>query len=723
MNQFHIISILTFISNIFIAFLFLTKVRNKNISNNLGWTCFASSIWAFGAIMFSATNSKPEAMYWIRFAHIGIILTPTFFFDFVCQITKNRNNVLIAFVYLCALINIGLTLFHPNFIQLQFVYNQFYFFKASLNTNPLYLLFYLSFYWVFILYSFYLLLRFFFNSTGILRNQLKYFIIGMVIAWLGPEGMFLLVLGVQIYPYSNILIGIYPVILAYAILKYRLMEVNVAITRGAIFGIVYTAVLGIPFAIASLYREELINIFNQRWWMIPLGLMAGLATTGPFVYMFIQSKALNRILAEEKHAHNLLLKASQGMTKVRDLKQLLGLIVHFIPKILKTANAQIFLFEESSNLFSLKASRFLKKANILNLESNAALIDYLQAEREPLVVEEIRSLVSTNEKFKKIENQMSGLKASVIIPCLIEEKLLGLLALGDKKSRRMFSQDDLNVLTTLANQAALAIQNAQFFEEVKETQEQLYQAEKMATIGTMADGLSHQINNRFNALSLIAGDTLDTIKLIDKTKTAPEINETFEQIQNALQKIEANVKTGGEIVRGLLKYSRLGEEGLEPTSLDDVINASLDMAQYKVKLSEIDIIKNYDLDLPKIKMNSTQIQEVFFNLIDNAFFAIKLRKEELKEEGFKGEINISAEQLNGKLKIEVSDNGMGVKKEDFEKLFTPFFTTKASSKKGTGLGLFVIQKIITDTHKGKITVVSNYKEGTTFTIELPTGNL
>ena len=95
------------------------------------------------------------------------------------------------------------------------------------------------------------------------------------------------------------------------------------------------------------------------------------------------------------------------------------------------------------------------------------------------------------------------------------------------------------------------------------------------------------------------------------------------------------------------------------------------------------------------------------------------RKKELKEEGYKPTIRISAEIHGNNLKIFVEDNGIGIKNEDSEKLFTPFFTTKLSSKKGTGLGLYVIQKLIEENHSGKVKYNSQYKKGTTVHITLP----
>ena len=130
-------------------------------------------------------------------------------------------------------------------------------------------------------------------------------------------------------------------------------------------------------------------------------------------------------------------------------------------------------------------------------------------------------------------------------------------------------------------------------------QEQISQAEKMATIGTMADGLSHQINNRFHALSLISGDVLDSISLADTAGYSIEQKELLGEIKYGLERIQDNVIQGGEVVKGMLKYTRKGDAGFVQVSLDEIIDATLDMVKYKIKLSEIDIVRDYPENAPK----------------------------------------------------------------------------------------------------------------------------
>ena len=319
----------------------------------------------------------------------------------------------------------------------------------------------------------------------------------------------------------------------------------------------------------------------------------------------------------------------------------------------------------------------------------------------------------------QLEIALKELDAAVVVPSFVEEHLIAFLVLGKKTSNRIYSEDDIAVFSILANQAALAIENAQFYDEMKTTHQQLLRAEKMATIGTMADGLSHQINNRLHALGFIAGDALDTIKLKKSTSLPSDIKELLIDMEHAFTRIQDNVEQGGEVVRGLLKYTRKGEEGFVAVDLNKLLDASVEMTQFKIKAGEMIIIRDLKGDLPKIKGNFTQLQEVFFNIIDNAYDAMMQRKQELKEPDFKPQLKISAAHQNGTLNISFQDNGVGIKGEDKDKLFTPFFTTKLSSKKGTGLGLYVIQKIIEENHGGKVAYESAFLQGTTAKISLP----
>ena len=172
--------------------------------------------------------------------------------------------------------------------------------------------------------------------------------------------------------------------------------------------------------------------------------------------------------------------------------------------------------------------------------------------------------------------------------------------------------------------------------------------------------------------------------------------------------------------KGLLKYTRKGDAGFTAVDGDAVFKAALEMVQFKIKMHELQIIRDYDLaTIPKIKGNFTQLQEVFFNLIDNGYDAMMQRKNEQKEADYHPTLIVRIFKKDNYALVIFEDNGMGVKGEDFRKLFTPFFTTKLSSKKGTGLGLYVIKKIVEDNHNGKVEMLSKYMQGTQMKLRLP----
>jgi len=488
---------------------------------------------------------------------------------------------------------------------------------------------------------------------------------------------------------------------------------------------VYSLVLGAPFAIVILWKNNLVSQFGVNWWSVPLVTSTILATAGPFLYIYIQKKTEDRLFQEQRRYQSTLRQASVGMGRIKDLRRLVNLIVHIVTRTVRLEYSIVYLFNKRNRIFELGACRSHKTElipdNVIKAES--PLVMSLRRDHNPIVYDEIKQKSEDFRKteLSKLEEQLKKMEAEVVIPSFVDENLLGILVLGKKVSRKPFSDSDLSVFSILANQAALAIENAIFYDDMRETHEQLFKAEKMATIGTMADGLSHQINNRLHALGFIAGDLLDTIKLKKDKAMSPEMKEVMIDVEYGLNRIQENVTQGGEIVQGLLKYTRKGKEGFAEVDLDELIDASIEMTQFKIKTGEMDIIREYDRKLPKIKGNFTQLQEVFFNMIDNAYDAMAQRKAEIKEEGYKPTIRISVQSGgNGKIDIHLKDNGIGVKDEDKDKLFTPFFTTKLSSKKGTGLGLYVIQKLIEENHGGKVVYRSKYMEGTSVQITLPT---
>lgn len=720
MNKlFSISGFLIFFTSSILAFLILKSGKSK-LHRIWGVFNITISIWGLGAFFIGRSVDPEKALFWWKFAHIGIILLPVLIFHTITLLCELRQKVILRLIYIETFVFILLDFINPDKIFLSGVRYVFSFYYGTLG--PAYDYFFVL--WLIIVFvAHFQLLLSYRKYSGIKKTQMGYLLFATFLGFVGGFSNFITAYRFNVFPYGNFGIPLYCLIVTYAILRYRIMNLSLIITRTIIFVTVYSLILCFPFIIATTLKGKLIGFFGaDKWWWAPMGMMTVLATVGPFIYIFIEKKAEERLLREQRQYQNTLRQASSGMIRVREIKRLLNLIVHVVTRTVKLEFAAIYLFDTDNNRYIMAAKRdsaHFPDGGVVDLDST--LIEKLHTHREPLVYEEVQLQAQDNPRdlmMKDLEQQLKEIRASVVIPSYVGNKMVGFIVLGKKKTGKIYSQDDLNVFSVLANQAALAIENAQFYEDIKETQEQLFQAEKMATIGTMADGLSHQINNRFQALSLISGDSLDILKTTDVASCSEDVKDALGQLKHAFERVQSNVKQGGEIVRGLLKYSRPGESGFEFIDFNRVIDGALEMAQYKVRLSELNIQRDLSPGLPKIRCNLTQLEEIFFNLVDNAYDAIKERQALNKDIKIQGEIKISAQVEDGHVRILFRDNGIGIKDKDKEKLFTPFFTTKATMKKGTGLGLYVIQKIVSF-HEGSITIDSTYNKGTTFEILLP----
>lgn len=677
------------------------------------------ALWGGGTFLAGISNNFQEAITSWRLTYLPCTFIAVVFYHLVCEFCDLHRPRMLKFAYGQAIIFLPFIYFSNLFAKdIIYVFGEIMYHKAT----PLFTIWLIT--WTVItIVAFYELKKFSDKATGIKKIHALYLFWGMLLGFTGGTTTVIPSYGIKVYPAWHFSICIYAHIMTYAMFRYRFMDLSIAITRTGIFVAVYSLVLGVPFALAFGWRQKLINLIGENWWLVPLGVMTILATAGPFIYLYIQRRAEERLLQEQRRYQATLREASYGMGRIKDLKRLLNLIVHIVTRTVGIEFSTVYINDPIAENYRLGASRsrtvrFSTKEIIVE---DSPIVEQLLDTKSPLVYEEIKQRTQDygDRQLARLESALKEIDAAVVVPSFVDDTLIAFIVLGQKITNRLYSEEDLVVFSILANQAALAIENAQFYEDVKKTHEQLFRAEKMATIGTMADGLSHQINNRLHALGFIAGDALDSIKLKKNSSLSPDLQELMIDLEHALARIQDNVEQGGEIVRGLLKYTRKGEEGFTSVDLDKLIDASIEMTQFKIKKGEMIILRDYPNNLPKIKGNFTQLQEVFFNMVDNAYDAMMQRKTEQKEAGYQPMLKIHAVHENNHLNIIIEDNGMGVKDEDKQKLFTPFFTTKLSSKKGTGLGLYVIQKIIEENHGGKVNYESTYMKGTTARVSLP----
>jgi signal transduction histidine kinase len=712
MNLFSIVSLSVCLLCTILGLFAFSQIKNRL---HLIWALFNLdiAIWSAGTFLAGIAGTESAARIDWKLSHIGVLFIPVLFYHTVHLFLASKNKTILFLLYLQAAIFSVLLIFTDFIIYpIKYLFGSIYYYVATPGYYVMFLI------WVsVVIIPFFKLYKSRNLLKGLKHQQWSYLFWGSLIGFLGGPTIVAPAFGLNIYPAWHFTICIYVLTATYAIFRYQLMDIRVAVTRLSIFVFVYSLVLGIPVWLGF-------KLLGKGLWLLPVTCMGIFSTLGPFIYLFIQKRAENRLLQEQRRYQATLRQASAGMGKIKDLKKLLGMIVYVLTHAIQIGHALIYIYDEGQKKYVLGASKRKSGNNrfIESVEKDSPLVQYFQENKNSVIYEEIKqkALDSKDPSLIQIEQIMVSLEGALGVPIFIDQSLTAIIIMGKKESGKVYTEDDLGVFSILANQTALAIENAVFYEQMKLTHEQLFQAEKMATIGTMADGLSHQINNRFHALGFIAGDALDTIHLNQNDLTPEKMKEIMIELDRAFVRVQENVVQGGEIVQGLLKYTRKGDAGFTAVDADAVLKAALEMVQFKIKMHELKIVRDYDLAvIPKIKGNFTQLQEVFLNLIDNGYDAMMQRKNEKKEADYQPTLIVRVFKKDDYAQIILEDNGMGVKDEDMHKLFTPFFTTKLSSKKGTGLGLYVIKKIVEDNHGGQVEMVSKYMQGTQMKLRLP----
>ena len=724
-----IVAILFFISGV------LVYLKNRkslvNIVLALEWTVLV--LWLFGYFMAYSTKQEAVAIFWVKFAYTGVIFIPTLFYHFTMvflQIGFEKIKKKIYLAYAGAFTFLGFLYFSPYMVS---GVNKF-FWGYQTKVGPLHNLYMLYFATLLIasFLNFYTMYKKVRNKLAMESVRIKYVFLAFGIGSLGAID-FIANYGVEFYPFGFIFLGMGLMILNYAIIRYQVMNINVAVTRAGLFTIVYAVVLGIPFYVSILVREPFSRIAPHWWWLMPMFLLTICASAGPFIYMKLQKRIESRLRAQEFKSHEALRRLSHNMLRFTNLEGLLKLIVHHLVKILNLKFATVYLFDSQANKYILKSYWRPQQSLETSFEPpvefsrNSSLLKDLYMRRLPVVTEELKLFAPnlSSSHIRELISILSKLKANTVIPSFLRNDILGFLVLSDRRNNAVFTQEDLNLLMVLSNEAALAIENAQFHQKEKLV---LVEKSRREALADMAPGASHQFNNRLVSISSSAELLLLKLEKVKTDKLKDEdIKAVLKEVKDTLELIDKEVYKGKEITSAILRRAK-AKVDFQKVDIKSLVENAHKLVQIGHSRSGLQKFKE-----PKFKMklltdmhdifaSEALLQDCFYNLIDNAFDAIRDGiDKKVKPETHAGEVIITLQQKNQMLTVQVKDNGIGLIKENQRKLFTPYFTTKASSGKGSGLGLYVIRDFI-EMHKGTITCDSEYGKGTTFTIKIPIKN-
>lgn len=391
---------------------------------------------------------------------------------------------------------------------------------------------------------------------------------------------------------------------------------------------------------------------------------------------------------------------NKSLKLISDKLLLINNTITRINELADPKHVHFFIANPDTNLYDLAATTWLtNNLSKLVFRNNESLVKWLKLNETHLIISrqpEYASIFSAND-WKIIEI----LECHIVFPLKVMNTLNGMVLLGPKKNNpgKKYTSDEIEMISILLDNAALAIENISFYDEQKESLKKMYRADRLAVIGQLAAGAAHEIRNPLTTIR-------STIQYLGKDIQNPAKQQMALQLLTEVDRIN-------EIIKGLLSFSRQNEPALETVDLKSILEQTISLISNTALNKGISINLEYQVADITLTADGNQLKQVFLNIVLNAVEAIE-KNGEIKVEVTRKDI-ADGPKRTSYFVIRINDNGKGISAENSEKVFDPFFTTKSE---GTGLGLSICYGII-HKHNGEIEINSELNKGTDVIIKLP----
>jgi signal transduction histidine kinase len=695
----HVIPLLLTSSLVFICGAWVVGSNPAAVTNRtFGLVCLGISIWLVSTAMVYSATDDDTAKFWEKCIYLGIIYIPALAYHFCVRLQGETPHRLIVANYLVGTVFVWM-------LTTPYLVNGYYSYFWGLHPkagvlHPLFLVYFFG-------VSGLALLKLYGSSKSIggivppqaSRSILWAFVIGLV-----ASIDFIPSYGFAVYPIGFLLAALLVSSVSYVFVKHQVVNISIVLKpKVLIVGEALAVITSCYFAILLLTRL----VTGELQYLLAALLVAVFSVfAGSFVYFQKRmEREVKKTLFRESHdAYETLMAFSKTLVNILELKSLTGEIVRTLEEVLGARRASLYLPNEdkSAYVLSISIGHDTDTLQSLTFKNDDALVRHLLRVRTIVIREELE-IRNGGSGTDPILAALRALEAEACIPLINKGNLIGFCNLGSCTRLKMSSGEDIHLLTTLGNNAAIALDNALLYEDLKRSQKLIQRADRLRSLEIMAGGFAHEIRNPLTSIRTF-------IELAPTRREDPYFMDEFSAV------VKDDVSRIERLIHEILGYARYMEPKFGLENLNEIVMACILFIQVKAEQQGITIAQDLAENLPPMRLDRQQIKQVFLNLFINAMDAITAGE---------GRISVKTCVLNKPqgdvwVQFAISDNGCGISADDQEHIFDPFYTTKHKSEQheGTGSGLVIVDQIIQQ-QRGKIEVVSQVGRGTTFVITLP----
>ncbi|MCH8305293.1 MAG: GAF domain-containing protein [Candidatus Marinimicrobia bacterium] len=504
-----------------------------------------------------------------------------------------------------------------------------------------------------------------------------------------------------------VMLFVVPISWAISVFAYQLFDVEVVINRSLVYFTVLSSLVILYILIIYVSSSYLGSYYDLNNRMFMTLTIVGAALLFEPARRRIQY-LIDRFFYRDWYSYRkTLLQVGRQLSAISDTHSLYRELVKQLVEILYLKNAYIveFVEEKPDNIstYRLSVAHGLTEEEIVNsgsltkgfdLDLSSPVMSRFIEKLNPIHTDQIWIFPDLPEDFRALRKDMDNIHTQLLVPIVLNNKLIGCLCLGAKRSGASFTYKDIQLLKSLQHEVSLAIKNSSLIQG-------LIEAERLASLGEMSAKIAHEINNPLTVIMMNAQLELEK-------EQEPDLRNTLDLIVKHSRHIK-------ELTRGYMNLGKVESVKQRNLLMSDVLHSTVKSLTPLGQLKHVNLIESYFKGESEVNGDFTSLEQVFRNLILNAVHAtsaIPLRKIE---------VGIKSSSESGFSEAYVSDNGSGIPPNVIDKIFDPYFSTKKKDE-GTGLGLAVVKDIIEVIHKGKVSVESEIDKGTVFKILIPTTN-